>query len=70
MMLACTVKRLVKDTPKEDKPPNKGQADNTFAYTLYKKITSEKKTKDEIADSKEVPLYSLVLKFRAQCSYG
>ena len=25
------------DTPKEDKPPNKGQAKSTLLYTLYRK---------------------------------
>ena len=25
------------DTPKEDKPPNKGQAENTLVYTIYRK---------------------------------
>ena len=29
------MKPLIKDTPKEDKPPNKGQAESTLAYTLY-----------------------------------
>ena len=28
-----TVKHPIKDTPKEDKPPNKGQAESTHAYT-------------------------------------
>ena len=28
----------IKDTPKEDRPPNKGQAENTLVYTLYKKL--------------------------------
>ena len=36
--LACTVKPLIEDTPKEDKPPNKGQAESTLAYTLYRKL--------------------------------
>ena len=26
-----------KDTPKEDKPPNKGQAESTHVYILYRK---------------------------------
>ena len=34
-----TVKPLIKDTPKEDKPPNKGKVESTLAYT---KITSER----------------------------
>ena len=28
-----TVKPPIKDTPKEDKPPNKGQAESTLVYT-------------------------------------
>ena len=32
-----TVKLPIKDTPKEDKPPNKGQAERTLVYTLYRK---------------------------------
>ena len=32
-----TVKPPIKDTPKEDKPPNKGQAESTLVYTLYRK---------------------------------
>ena len=32
------VKSPIKDTPKEDKPPNKGQAESTLVYT----ITSER----------------------------
>ena len=33
----CTVKPTIKDTPKEDKPPNKRQAKSTLVYTLYRK---------------------------------
>ena len=36
-MVNNTVKPLIKDTPKEDKPPNKGQAKSTHVYTLYRK---------------------------------
>ena len=32
-----TVKPQIKDTPKEDRPPNKGQTESTLAYTLYGK---------------------------------
>ena len=28
---------LIEDTMKEDKPPNKGQAESTLIYTLYRK---------------------------------
>ena len=41
-----TVKPLIKDTPKEDKPPNKGQAESTLVYTLYsERTTSLQRTK-------------------------
>ena len=33
-----TVKPLIKDTPKEDKPPNKGQAKSTLVYTNYRNL--------------------------------
>ena len=33
----CTVRPPIEDTPKEDKPPNKGQAKSTPVYTLYRK---------------------------------
>ena len=35
---------LIKDTPKEDKPLNKGQAESTFVYIIHtlQKITSER----------------------------
>ena len=32
-----TVKPPIKDTPKEDKPPNNGQTGSTLVYTLYAK---------------------------------
>ena len=35
--IISTVKPLIKDTPKEDKPPNKGQVISTRVYTLYRK---------------------------------
>ena len=35
---ACTtVKPPIKDTPKEDKPPYKGQAESTLVIMLYRK---------------------------------
>ncbi len=30
----ATVKPPIKDTPREDKPPNKGQTKSTLVYTL------------------------------------
>ena len=41
-----------KDTPKEDKPPNKGQAKSTFVCTLYRKSPLKEanlSTKDKTA---------------------
>ena len=31
------MKPPIKDTLKEDKPPNKGQAESTLVYALYRK---------------------------------
>ncbi len=62
-----TVKPPIKDTPKEDKPPNKGQTKSTLdIYTLYK-ITSERGQplyKGQNAGSQVCPLFggSTVLK--------
>ena len=39
---AYSVKPPIKDTPKEDKPPNKGQAESTLVYTHIIVITSER----------------------------
>ena len=42
----------LKDTPKEDKPPNKGQAESTHVYTLYRKSPLKEdnlSTKDKTA---------------------
>ena len=46
------VKPPTKDTPKEDKPPNKGQAKSTLVYTLYRKSPLKEdnhSTKDKMA---------------------
>ena len=37
-MSHCTVKPLIKDTPRKDKPPNKGQAESI--HTLQKITTA------------------------------
>ena len=58
------MKLLIKDTPKEDKPPNKGQAESTHVYALYRKSPLKEdnfSTKDGTAGPegvlyKEVPL--------------
>ena len=47
-----TVKPPIKDTPKEDKPPNKGQAESTLVYALYRKSPLKEdnlSTKDKTA---------------------
>ena len=52
MCIAITVKPLIKDTPKEDKPPNNGQAESTLVYTLYRKSPLKEdnlSTKDKTA---------------------
>ena len=71
--IRLTVKLPIKDTLKEDKPFNKGQAEITRVYTLYRKSPLKKdnlSTKDQKADPEsvlikrwKVPLYkSSVLK--------
>ena len=52
-----TVKSPIKDTLKEDKPPNKGQAESTHVYTLYRKSPLKEdnvSTKDKTAGPKGV----------------
>ena len=51
------MKPLIKDTPKEDKPPNKGQAESTLVYTLYRKSLLKEdnlSTKDKTVGPKGV----------------
>ena len=46
------MKPPIKDTPKEDKPPNKGQAESTHVYTIYRKSPLKEdnlSTKDKTA---------------------
>ena len=64
MFSMCADKGLCKysetsnrDTPKEDKPPNKGQAESTRVYTLYRKSLLKEdnlSTKDKTAGPKSV----------------
>ena len=52
MFCAHTVKPLIKDTLKEDKTPNKGQAGSTLVYILYRKSPLKEdnlSTKDKVA---------------------
>ena len=51
------VKPPIKDTPKEDKPPNKGQAESTLVYALYRKSPLKEdnlSTKDKTAGPESV----------------
>ena len=46
------MKPLIKDTPKENKPPNKGQAESILVYILYRKSPLKEdnlSTKDKTA---------------------
>ena len=43
----CAVKPPIKDTLKEDKPPNKGQAESTLVYTLYRKSPPKEDNKGQ-----------------------
>ena len=55
--IECRVKPLIKDTPKEDKPPNEGQAESTLVYTLYRKSPLKEdnlSTRDKTADPESV----------------
>ena len=59
---AYTMKPPIRDTPKEDKPPNKRQAESTHVYTLYRKSPLKQdnfSTKDKMAGPKSV----LIMRF-------
>ena len=52
-----TLKPPIMDTPKEDKPPNRGQAESTLVYTLYRKSPLKEdnlSTKDKMAGPESV----------------
>ena len=52
-----TVKLLIKDTRKKDKPPNKGQAESTLVYKLCRKSPLKEdnlSTKDKTAGPRGV----------------
>ena len=62
-----TVKPLIKDTPKEDKPPNKGQAKSTLVFTLYRKSPlKEDNLSTKLKDKTAVP--ESVLSKRFHCT--
>ena len=51
------MKPPIKDTPKENKPPNKGQAESTLVYTLYRKSPLKEdnlSTKDKMTGPESV----------------
>ena len=51
------MKPQINYTPKEDKPSNKGQAESTLVYTLYRKspLTEDNlSTKDKVAGPESV----------------
>ena len=53
------MKPPIKDTLKEDKPPNKGQTESTLVYILYRKSTLKEDTlsiKDKTAGPERCPL--------------
>ena len=54
-----TVRPPIKDTLKEDKPPNKGQAESICVYTLYRK-SPLKEDNFSIKDKWLVPKVSLL----------
>ena len=61
-----TVKPPIKDTLKEDKPPNKGQAESALVYTLYRKPPLKEdnlSTKDKTAGPESV----LIKSFHYMC---
>ena len=51
------MKPPIKDTPKEDKPPNKGQAKSTLLYNHYRKVPLKEdnlSTDDKMAGPEDV----------------
>ena len=52
--LKFTAKPPIKDTQKEDTPPNKGQAESTRVYTVYRKLPPKESTKDRTAGPEDV----------------
>ena len=58
-----TVKPRIKDTPKEDKPPNKGQVKSTPVYTVYRKSPLKEdnlSTKDKTAGPEGVRFHCIM----------
>ena len=59
-----TVKPPIKDTTKEDKPPNKGQAESILVYTLYRKsLLKEDNLSSSIKDKMAGPESVLIKRF-------
>ena len=59
-MNSNTVKSPIKDTLEEDNPPNKGQAESTRVYTLYRKSPLKKSTTSLQRTKRLVPKVSLL----------
>ena len=53
------MKPPIKDTPKEDKPPNKGQAESTLVYTLYRKSPLKEDKPPNIGQAESTLVYTL-----------
>ena len=61
------MKPLIKDTPKEDKPPNKGQAESTLVYILHRKSRLKEDNlskKDKTTGLESCPYYSRTSKIQ------
>ena len=52
MIYSSKVKAQIKGTPKEDKPPNKGQAESTRVHTLHRKSPLKKRTASQVTEDK------------------
>ena len=68
------MKPLINNTPKEDKPSNKGQAESTLVYTLYRKPPLKEdnlSTKDKTAGPEGVLRVrgSTVMPLKSHISY-
>ena len=60
------MKPPIKDSPKEDKPPNKGQAESTL-YTLYRKLPLKEDNRLSTEDKTAGPEGVLIKRFH--CMY-
>ena len=64
------MKPPIKDTLKEDKPPNKGHTKSTLVHTLYK-ITSERGQLTSLQRTNEwVPMVSAIRRFHCMTIFS